>query len=43
MSVQDENVLLDYLYDGAENNNVAPLKIQGALALAMGSPYFQLS
>ncbi len=43
MSAYDESILFDYLYDGAENNKVSPIKIQGALALAMGSPYFQLN
>jgi uncharacterized protein (DUF1800 family) len=43
MSNEDKRVMLDYLSDGAENNNISPIKIQGALALAMGSPYFQLN
>ena len=43
MSEEDERIMLDYLSDGVEGNNVSPLKTQGALAIAMGSPYFQLS
>ncbi len=43
MSSEDERVMLDYLSEGKENGTVSPLKIQGALAIAMGSPYFQLS
>ncbi len=43
MNESDQRLMLDYLYDGAKNGRVSPLKIQGALALAMGSPYFQLN
>ena len=39
----DEDALLHYLSEGSSNNIVPITKIQGALAIAMGSPYFQLA
>lgn len=43
MNATDEINLMQYLIDGSNNNVVSETKIQGALAIAMGSPYFQLS
>ncbi len=43
MSLTDEGFLLDYLSQGLSNGNVAESKIKGALAIVLGSPYFQLS
>jgi len=43
MNSTDEINLMQYLIDGAINNQVPVTKIQGALAIALGSPYFQLS
>ncbi len=43
MNRTDEINLMQYLMDGSINNVVSETKIQGALAIAMGSPYFQLS
>lgn len=39
----DEMTLLDYLSAGTGNSTVPILKIQGAIAIVLGSPYFQLS
>lgn len=43
LSDADHAALLAYLNDGTTAGGVVPIKkIQGALAIAMGSPYFQL-
>ena len=43
MRAIDEDSLMHYLTNGSSNNIVPLTKIQGALAIAMGSPYFQLA
>jgi len=43
MNSADKTILMDYLEMGASNNTVSTLTLQGALAIALGSPYFQLS
>lgn len=43
MQTIDETAILDYLSEEAINNTVPIVKIQGALAIVLGSPYFQLS
>ena len=43
MGDTDEINLMQYLINGSANNTVSLTKIQGALAIALGSPYFQLA
>jgi hypothetical protein len=42
MNPDDEQALMQYLSEESVNNIVPIIKIQGALAIAMGSPYYQL-
>ncbi len=43
MNNTDADFLLQYLNDGASNNTATDVKILGAIAIALSSPYFQLS
>ncbi len=42
MTNYDSSALIEYLQEQAIDNVVPLIKIQGALAIALGSPYFQL-
>ncbi len=43
MSATDQDFLLDYLSQDLSGDVVSSSKIKGAMAIVMGSPYFQLS
>ena len=43
LSATDEDSVMEDLIDGSSNNVVQRIKIQGAIAIAMDSPYYQLA